>query len=209
MGKERREDRSGCSFCPGFAPCRMLNNSVSDEQPVRAQMYGSVADGLVGMQTDVQGRPVLHLNATQTIDAASFNIRDLTASDAAVMTATDFDIRNLDGTRDSVTTVNNPFAVTNNTVTLVLGGSTVLTVDTSPYSRSIFLVRADAVSLLTTVNLQLAPINSANYFTTVATETGLILGGEYLLLPTVQMKFARIYATGIGSVLTAYFVGQV
>ena len=186
-----------------------MNNLSFNRQPVYAQIYGTASNGLTAMRTDAQGRPVLLLDATQTIAAASFDIRSLTASDTAAITAADFDIRSLNGDRDSVTTVESPYTVISNTATLILGGTTVLTVDTSPYSSSAFLVRAEAISLLTTVSLQLAPVTTASYFTTVDSESGLILGNDYLLLPTLLMRYARIYATGVGSVLTAYYIGQV
>lgn len=186
-----------------------MNQIAANQQPLHAQIYGAAPGGLTAMRTDAQGRPVLRLDATQTIAASSFDIRNLTAADVAAITATGFDIRNLNGSRDSVTTVVNPFTVLFNTATLLLGGTTVLSVDTSPYSSSAFLVRADFISLLTAANLQQAPINSNNYFATVNTQSGLLLGGEYLFVPTVQMRYARIYATGVGSSLTAYYIGQV
>ena len=106
-------------------------------------------------------------------------------------------------------TVANPFVALNNTVTLALGGTTVLTVDTSLYSSGAFLVRADSISLLTTVYLQLAPVNTASYFINQGSQSGLLLGGKYLFVPPVPMRYARIYATGVGSVLTAYYIGQI
>lgn len=186
-----------------------MNELPFNKRPVYAQIYGAFSDGPTALRTDAQGRPVLQLDGAQTIAASSLNIRDLSEADTAAVTATGFDIRSLSGGRDSVGTVQRPFTVLSGTATLLLGGTTVLTVDTSPYSSSAFLVRADAISLLTTVSLQLAPVTTASYFTTVDSQSGLILGGRYLLLPTMPMRYARIFATGIGSVLTAYFIGQV
>ena len=186
-----------------------MNDLPFNKRPINTQIYGASSNGPIALRTDDQGRPVLRLDATQTIAASSLDIRDLSAADIAAITAAGFAIRSLDGSRDSVTTVENPFTVLSATATLVLGGTSVLTVDTSPYSNSAFLVRADAISLLTTVSLQLAPVTTASYFTTIASESGLILGGRYLLLPPMSMRYARIFATGIGSVLTAYYIGQV
>lgn len=186
-----------------------MNELSFNQKAIHMQVYGESSHGPTAMRTDAQGRLVLRLDATQTIAASSFDIRNLSTGDTAAITAADFDIRSLNDARDSVTISANTFTVVYNTATLLLGGTTVLTVDTSPYSNSAFLVRADAVSLLTTVYLQLAPVASANYFTTVASESGLLLGGEYLLLPSAAMRYARIYATGVGSVLTAYYIGQV
>ena len=187
----------------------MNHPSFNAKQPLHMQIYGKIAEGLNAIRTDAQGRPVLWEGATQTIAATSFNVRDLNASDVANITALNFDIRNLESSLDAVRTGANPYAVASNTATLVLGGTTVLTVDTRPYSNTAFLVQANLISLLTTVFLQLAPVNSSNYYTTVDSATGLILGGEYILLPTMSMRYARIYATGVGSILTAYFIGQV
>jgi hypothetical protein len=185
-----------------------MNNSSLNKRPVRAQLYGT-ATAPVPLRTDALGRPVMQLDAVQTIAASSFDIRNLSASDIAMITATDFDIRALNGATDSVTTVGAPFVTNMGTATILLGGTTVLTVDLSPYANNVFVVRADSISLATTVNLQLAPVNSANYFTTVASQGGLLLGGRYILIPTATMKYARITASGVGSVLTAYHIGQV
>ena len=84
-----------------------------------------------------------------------------------------------------------------------------LTVDTAAYARSAFLVRANSISLLTAANLQLAPVNSANYFVTDSTQSNLLLGGTYLFVPSVSIRYMRIFATGVGSQLTAYYVGQI
>lgn len=186
-----------------------MNELSFNQKAIHMQVYGESSHGPTALRTDTQGRPVLRLDATQTIAASSFDIRNLSTVDIAAITAADFNIRGLNGTRDSVTISANTFTVVSDTVALLLGGTTVLTVDTSPYSNSAFLVRADAISALTTVYLQLAPVASANYFITVASESGLLGGGEYLLLPSVAMRYARIYATGFQSVLTAYYIGQV
>jgi len=187
-----------------------MNILTFNRQPVAANIYGSAPDGPVAVNADAEGRPLLSLDATQTVAASALHIRDLnSARDTAAITAGGFDIRSLTGGRDSVSTVKNIFQIVSNTVTLLLGGTVVLTVDTKPYSQSAFLVRAEAVSLLTTVYLQLAPLNTGSYFETVATESGLILGGRYLLVPTMPLRYARIFATGVGSRLTAYYVGQI
>lgn len=187
-----------------------MNHQAFDiGQPVRMQPHGKAPDGWNALRADAQGRPVLWEDATQTIAASSLNLRDLTASDIANITAANFDIRALNSSLDAVKTGANPYATASNTTSILLGGTTVLTVDTRPYSSSAFLVQANSISLLTTVYLQLAPVNSNNYFTNVASEAGLILGGVYLLLPTMTMRYARIFATGIGSTLTAFFIGQV
>lgn len=186
-----------------------MNDLSFNKRPVRAQIYGEAPDGLTAFRTDEQGSPILKVGGTQTIAASDFDIRNLDLSDVAAITALNFDIRDFNEGSDSVMIGERPFMVTSNTITLVLGGTTVLTVDTSPYSNGVFLIRADLISLLTTVNLQTAPINSSNYFTTIDSESGLILGGKYLFSPSVQMRYVRVYATGVGSVLTAYYIGQV
>lgn len=161
------------------------------------------------MHVDAEGRPVLKVNATQTIAASTLNMRNISGvTDTATITAANFNMRAVSGSRDSVLADANTFTVAANTATLLLGGTAVLTVDTSPYARSAFFVRADFISLLTTVFLQLAPVNTNSYFETAASEAGLVLGGEYLLIPTVPLRYARIFATGIGSILTAYYIGQ-
>lgn len=186
----------------------MNKQSFNDKRSINMKVYGKASGTLAVLRVDTQGQPVLREDATQTIVATALNMRDLTSLDAMTATATGFDIRGFGSNRDAIVAAQNADTVLSNTATLVLGGTTVLTVDMSPYSTSTFLVIADSISLLTSVYLQLAPVNDADYFTTVASETGLVLGGEYLLLPTAPMHYARIYATGIGSVLTAYYFGQ-
>ncbi len=189
-----------------------MNVIPSNKKPVYAEIYGvSPSDGRVAMSTDIQDRPILKVDAAQTIAAADFNIRNLNGStDSSIITAADFAIRALDGSRDGVTAYDNSFFVTSGTATILLGGTTVLQVDTSPYSSSAFLVRADALALLATVSLQLSPVdNPASYFTTVASEGNLILGGRYLFVPPVPLRYARIFGTGVGARFTAYYVGQI
>lgn len=171
-----------------------MNNQIRGKY-VRAQVCGNTGNGNQVMRTDAQGRPVLRLDATQTISGSSLDIRSLTAADSAAVTAGNFSIRSLEGERDSLKILQNTFIAATASATLLLGGTTVLTVDISPYSSATFLVSADLISLATTVFLQLAPINSANYFQTVSSQSGLILGGRYLFVPAAAMRYARIYAT--------------
>lgn len=164
----------------------------------------------VPVSVDAAGRPLLQINGTQDIRADALDVRNLSAvADTANITATDFDVRPLNGAQDSVLLYQNGFFVASATQTLVIGGTTVLTVDTAPYARSAFLVRADFIALLTAASLQLAPVNSANFYVTDSTQSGLILGGDYLFVPSVSIRYMRIFATGIGSQLTAYYVGQI
>jgi hypothetical protein len=188
-----------------------MNILPFNTKPVHTEIYGtSSLGGRIAMGTDAQGRPALYEDAVQTIAATAFDIRSLSGgTDSANITATAFDIRSLDSGLDSILASANTFFVTSGTATLLLGGTVVLSVDTSPYSSSAFLIRADAISLLTTVFLQLAPVDTATYYVTVASESSLILGGRYLLVPTMPLRYARIFATGVGSRLTAYYVGQV
>jgi len=184
--------------------------SAYNPRSVHAEIYGAPpAGGPAGMRTDAQGRPVLSVGAAQTMAASSFDLRDLSAAlDTAGITAAGFDLRALEGSRDSVSSASNAFYVVSNTAALLIGGTVVLTVDTSPYAGSAFIVRADALSAATSVYLQLAPVNTPSYYVTVASASGLLLGNTYLLVPPLPMRYARVYAPGIGSVLTAYYVGQ-
>ncbi|MEL7604051.1 MAG: hypothetical protein AAGU77_12925 [Bacillota bacterium] len=186
-----------------------MNTLPFGGRQVSAVPYGAAPEeGKAALRVDLAGRPVLTVGATQTIGAASLDIRSLSAAlDTAGITASAFDIRALNS-GDSVTAYDNAYTVSSGSQTLLLGGTVVLTVDTSPYARSAFLVRVDSLSLLTTANLQLAPVNTSGYFETVASQSSLALGGVYVFVPDIAMKYARIFATGVGSVLTAYYVGQ-
>lgn len=188
----------------------MNNLGFNQSAPLHAGIYGATGpDELVAMSVDATGRPILTVDTTQTIAAANLDVRNLSgASDTAVITATGFDIRPLSGANDSLIQLENFNAVASDTATLVLGGTTVLTMDTSPYSYGIFVVRADFISLLTTVTLQLSPVNTTAYYVDDGSHSGLLLGGVYVLKPTRLARYARIFATGIGSVLTAYYFGQ-
>ncbi len=166
--------------------------------------------GNIPVSLDAAGRPLLQIDGTQAIQADALDVRSLSAAaDTANITASDFDIRPLNGARDSVLLYRNGFFVASATQTLLIGGTTVLTVDTAPYARSAFLVRADFISLLTAASLQLAPVNNASYYVTNSTQSGLILGGDYLFVPSVSIRYMRIFATGVGSQLTTYYVGQI
>ncbi|MGI6005105.1 MAG: hypothetical protein ACOX88_06805 [Christensenellales bacterium] len=188
-----------------------MNFFSFNKRPVHAEIYGSTpSEDRVAMRADEQGRPVLTVGATQTIAASSLDIRNLSGTeDTAAITAADFAIRALSSIRDSVTAGSSTFFVTSGSATLIVGGTTVLAVDTQPYAVSAFLVRATFISAVTTVFLQLSPVTTASYFQTVASQSGLAGGGTYLLVPPMSMRYARIFATGLGSQLTAYYVGQV
>lgn len=180
------------------------------KQPVSAECCAASPGGETALRTDAQGRPVLYVGAAQTVAASGLDIRDLSAArDTAAITASDFDIRALTGGRDSVLASSNGYFVTSGSASILIGGTVVLTVDTRPYGRSAFLVRVDFLALGTTVSLQLAPVNTSSYFETVSSQTGLALGGTYLFVPSVPMRYARIYATGATAQLTAYYVGQI
>ena len=189
-----------------------MNSLIFDNAPLlHALLFAarpSVDEAPVAV--DAEGQLKLVIDGTQTVGASSLDIRNLTAAqDAAGITAADFDMRNLSGVTDGVTQYQNGYYVTSATTSLLLGGTTVLTVDTAAYARSAFLVRANSISLLTAANLQLAPVNSANYFVTDSTQSNLLLGGTYLFVPSVSIRYMRIFATGVGSQLTAYYVGQI
>jgi len=188
-----------------------MNLLPSNNGPLPAAIYGAASAGAhIPMRVDAQGNAVLSVNATQTVSAGSLDIRSLSALlDIAAITAADFDIRPLSGARDSVLLPSNGFYVTSASAALILGGTVVLTVDTAPYASSAFLVRADAISLLTTAYLQLAPADTAGFYTTDSSQSGLLLGGVYLFAPSVPLRYMRIYATGVGSQLTAWHVGQI
>lgn len=177
----------------------------------QALLYATQSSGnKTPVPVDIEGRPQLQINGTQTIQAASLDNRSLAAAtDTANITSTNFDVRPLNGAQDSILLYRNGFVVTSATQTLVIGGTIVLTVDTALYARSAFLVRAEFISLLTAASLQLAPVNSANFYVTDSTQAGLILGGDYLFVPSISIRYMRIFATGVGSQLTAYHVGQI
>lgn len=188
-----------------------MNFLTRNKRPVHAGIYGTPLSGdPVPMRVDADGRPVLRLDATQTVAASALDIRSLSAArDTANITASDFAIRPLDGDRDGIAVYRNDFYVESNTETIpLLGSVTVLQVDTMPYASSAFMVRADSVSALTSVFLQISPVTTASHFVTVAQESGILFGNTYLLVPTMSLRFMRIFATGALSRLTAYYVGQ-
>lgn len=189
----------------------MKTSSFNNAPLFQALLYATQStSNKVPVSVDIAGRPKLIINGTQTIQASSLDVRNLTeATDTANITATNFDVRPLSGTEDSILLYRNGFAVTSATQTLLIGGTTVLTVDTAPYARNAFIVRAELISLLTAASLQLAPVNNASFYVTDSTQSGLILGNEYLFVPSVSMRYMRIFATGVGSQLTAYHVGQI
>ena len=142
-----------------------MNFLTFNQQSAAAQIFALAQDGAIAMRTDEAGYPVLKVSGTQTIVATDLDIRDLDgANDTAAITAGNFAIRPLEGSRDSLELAQNNFYVTSDTATLLLGGTVVLTVDTAPYANSALMVRADAISLLTSVYLQLAPVNTDSYF---------------------------------------------
>lgn len=159
------------------------------------------------LAADAQGRLQLAVAGTQTITAQHLDIAALSGS--AVITAANLAIGPLTPQRNALAQGQLPYNTFYDSVLLVLGGTTVLQADTLPYAKSTFVVRADFISALTTVYLQVAPADIASYYTTISSATSLVLGGLYVFTVTVPLRYARIFATGIGSQLSAWYVGQV
>lgn len=187
-----------------------MNLLSFNRQPLSAQVFGrEPPETERPFQTDAQGRPILRLDAVQTVAASSLDIRNLTDTrDTLAITALNFDMRSLSAARDPLTAGKNTFFTASGSAGIVLGGTTVLTVDTGPYAYSAFLAVVEFLALGTTVYLQTAPVNIDSYFVTLDSRTGLALGGKYLMVPNVPMRYLRIYGTGIGAQLGAYYFGQ-
>lgn len=158
--------------------------------------------------TDSQGRLILSSTLDVDIQADNLNIRDLTAArDSLTILASDLDVRALNGSQDSVQIQARNYTEDMESGTIVaLGSRNFLPKDVSRYGRNYYVVR-NVGGVGVTVTLQIAPVNSDNYYVDDGSSFSLIAGGTQIFTPSKLMKYVRIRVSAVllGSVIVNYF----
>lgn len=159
---------------------------------LKAAAYGW--DGSVYRAIAVDSSGMLQLSPQNPIavTATDFDIRSLSSStDSVLVTAIDLDIRNLSGTQDSVQLQSCGFVEDNITVTVPSGTTYLLTKNISAYRENSYFIRNTGGGTVT-VTLQLAPLDDTNYYIDNSSAQGVGTSSNNLNAATTVMKFARL-----------------
>ncbi len=193
-----------------------MNNHIFNNQVKHLLMAGyghsEPNEAFTPVVTDNIGQMILSPDLTIAVEAEGLDIRNLEESrDSASITVSNLDIRNLSGIRDNLNLYDNSFVEASESgVIVALSTRNFLATDTSPYSKSTFYVRNNsALSVSVTVTLQIAPINSDNYYVNDGVSYSLIGGNTLIFQPSRLMRFARIRVSAILLAnVTVYYFGQ-
>lgn len=125
------------------------------------------------------------------------------------VTATDFDIRNLSGTQDSVAVSAKGFVEVQ--ATLSVPPSTtmyLLTQDIGPYAQNSYFLRNTGGGSVT-VSVEIAPVDDADFYVSGGT-TGVGASSNYLSAVATLMRYARLRVQTGGSAVgvDAYYNGR-
>lgn len=190
-----------------------INHQISNRRPgLKAQILGQEGGQGRAFRADGEGRLLLSPSLVVPAAADDLDIRSLDAArDSVLVTASGLDIRPLSGASDSVTLYGNAF-VEDTISTTVSGTTALLTRDISLYRENSFFIRNQSLGASLTLAIQVAPVNDADLFTTIAGGTGSISGlGNFVGAVTIPMRFARLQVTvtGGGSAnVVAYYFGR-
>jgi len=191
-----------------------MNELVFNTFPdnLKTEIYGADGSVLRTIAVDSLGRFLFSPDSVISVTANNLDIRSLSAArDSVLVTASGLDIRPLSGASDSVTLYGNAF-VEDTISTTVSGTTALLTRDISLYRENSFFIRNQSLGASLTLAIQVAPVNDADLFTTIAGGTGSISGlGNFVGAVTIPMRFARLQVTvtGGGSAnVVAYYFGR-
>ncbi len=144
-----------------------------------------------------------------SVTAADLTIRSLSAAtDSALITGSDVDIRNLSGGQDSLKLHSSATAEDSESGSLLVPGTrTFLTKDISAYESVSYLVINGGVAV--TVSLEIAPVDSDDYYETDGSSFVLIAYGKVLLTPSKLTQYARVRMSALAlATATVYFFAQ-
>jgi hypothetical protein len=165
------------------------------------QIMGPTADQ---MAAAVCGRHGAAFPAARTDDVG----RLVAASSAAIpITAAGLGIRSLSGAADSVTTAGQSWAYDSDSGAIGLGARYFLARNVSRFSRNTYIV-ANTGSVILSITLQIAPVDSDSYYVNDGSAFNLLIGGTYTFEPSVLMKYARVRASGVLGSAAVYYFGQ-
>jgi len=191
-----------------------MNELVFNTFPdnLKTEIYGADGSVLRTIAVDSLGRFLFSPDSVISVTANNLDIRSLSAArDSVLVTASGLDIRPLSGASDSVTLYGNAF-VEDTISTTVSGTTALLTRDISLYRENSFFIRNQSLGASLTLAIQVAPVNDADLFTTIAGGTGSISGlGNFVGAVTIPMRFARLQVTvtdGGSANVVAYYFGR-
>lgn len=192
-----------------------MNNHIFNTRAKHLLMAGygksEPDDSFIPIATDGGGRMILSPDLTIQAEANALDIRPLDwTRDSASITVSNLDIRDLTGTRDNLEVFSQSFAQASESAIFSLSSRVFLPTDVSPYRKNTFYVRnSSALSVLVTVALQIAPINTESYYVADGSSFSLIGGSTVTFQPTRLMRYARILVTAtLLANITVYYFGQ-
>jgi len=176
-----------------------------------AAIYGSYNQTPVPVATDSGGNFVFSPSSLITVTASNLDIRNLTGSrDTVNVTAVDFDIRSLSGTQDSIAVSAKGFTEAQVTETVAANSTAyLLTREIAPYSQNSYFLRNASGAGSITVTLQIAPADDGNYYVSSAA-SAVSAGSNYLAAVATLMRFARLRVDtgGTAAGVVAYYNGR-
>ena len=176
----------------------------------KATVYGQSTGGsLVPFAVDSSGRLILSPSLSIGIAANNLDIRPLnTATDSVTVFASNLDIRDLSGAQDSILRYGSVFAEDSESGTISpLSSRTFLTRDVSAYAHNTYYVQ-NLLGVVVNVTLQIAPVDSNNFYVADGSTLSLLGGATLLFSPSRLMKYARIQVgalLSLGNVEVRYF----
>lgn len=178
---------------------------------LKTAIYGSHDGAPVAVATDALGNFVFSPTSLITVTATNFDIRNLTgARDTVNVTASDFDIRSLNGAQDSVQVSAKGFAEVQATATVASNTTSyLLTRDIGGYSQNSFFLRNTNAAGSITVTLEIAPVDDDNYYVASAS-AGVSASSNYLAAVATLMRYARLRVQTGGTAIgvDAYYNGR-
>ena len=178
---------------------------------LKTAVYGEYTGNAEAFKVDANGELILSPSIILNATANGLDIRPLSLlTDSAFITASNLDIRNLSGTQDTLQIFKKTFAEDTASGSIpAFGTSFFLTKDVSNFKNNTYIVRNTSLSVAVTVTLQIAPIDSPNFYVDDGSSFSLLASSVTLFRPTRLMKYARIMVSALllGNV-TVYYFGQ-
>lgn len=190
----------------------LVENSAAQRLCAGGFMRDPAGD-LIPPRFDASGRPVPSAQNFWTIQARALDIRPFSHhTDSAGITAPNVGIRALSGERDAVTLAQRRSAIASasSPVGLLLPVY-FLPTDVSAMRQNVFVVVNRALlSLSVRITLQIAPVDSDNYYVNDGSSYDLIGGSTQPFVPSKLMRFARIRVSALISTATVevYYFGR-
>lgn len=188
-----------------------MNNLVFNNaaRKLSAALFGMYESEFIPVAVDDEGKFLFSPESAITVTASNFDIRDLNyVVDSVTVTATDLDIRSLTGTQDSVAVSSVGFTESTLTGTVAAGTSYIMATEIANYSQNSFFIRNLGGSTFT-MTVQVAPTNAAAYYLDQSSAYTVSASANAIAAVTVAVRYARIKIDAGGSATyAAYYNGR-